>query len=48
MFALVAEVAAHDGVADHHRLVFNTGSDSGQTHVHVHGHVLGGRVFSER
>jgi histidine triad (HIT) family protein len=37
------EVAAREGVAEGHRLVFNTGPDGGQTVGHVHAHVLGGR-----
>jgi histidine triad (HIT) family protein len=48
LFALVAEVAAKEGVADHHRLVFNTGTDAGQTVFHAHAHVLGGKTFTER
>lgn len=37
-------VAAAEGVADGgYRVVFNTGSDGGQTVWHVHAHVLGGR-----
>jgi len=48
VFELVAEVAEKEGVAEHHRLVFNTGTDAGQTIFHAHGHVLGGRTFTER
>ena len=48
LFELVAEVAAKEGVDEHHRLVFNTGTDAGQTIFHAHGHVLGGKTFSER
>jgi histidine triad (HIT) family protein len=37
-------VAADEGVAETgYRLVFNTGTQAGQTVWHVHGHVLGGR-----
>jgi histidine triad (HIT) family protein len=38
-------VAADEGL-DSYRLVFNTGSDAGQTVFHVHAHVLGGRGMS--
>ncbi len=39
-----AAVAADEGLADRgYRLVFNSGGDAGQTVLHVHGHVLGGR-----
>jgi histidine triad (HIT) family protein len=39
------DVARQEGVADGYRLVFNTGSEAGQSVFHVHGHVLGGRRF---
>ncbi len=48
LFELVTDVAQQEGVADHYRLVFNTGSDAGQTIFHAHGHVLGGTTFMER
>src|SRR5204863_10204173 len=35
-------IAAADGL-DSYRVVFNTGSEAGQTVFHVHAHVLGGR-----
>ena len=35
-------VAAHENL-DHYRIVFNTGTEAGQSVFHVHGHVLGGR-----
>lgn len=35
-------VAQGDGVDNGYRIVFNTGSDAGQTVLHVHAHVLGG------
>ena len=38
-----AAVAEQEGLTDGYRLVFNTGSQAGQTVFHVHGHVLGGR-----
>jgi histidine triad (HIT) family protein len=39
-----AAVAEAEGVAESgYRLLFNTGPDSGQEVLHVHGHVLGGR-----
>jgi histidine triad (HIT) family protein len=37
-------VAVGEGIADTgYRVVFNTGSQAGQTVFHVHAHVLGGR-----
>src|ERR687895_477236 len=38
------EVAVGDGIVDAgYRVVFNTGAEAGQTVLHVHAHVLGGR-----
>jgi histidine triad (HIT) family protein len=38
-----ARVAEQDGLGDGYRLVFNTGSEAGQTVWHAHLHLLGGR-----
>jgi histidine triad (HIT) family protein len=46
-FALVARVAEQEGIAEHHRIVANTGSGAGQTVFHAHLHVLGGRSFTD-
>ena len=44
VLAAASAIAAADGVAgDGYRLVFNTGTDGGQTVAHVHCHLLGGR-----
>ncbi len=41
------EVAVAEGIADAgYRVIFNTGSDAGQTVAHVHAHVLGGRPMT--
>jgi histidine triad (HIT) family protein len=41
------DVAVSEGIAaSGYRIVFNTGSDGGQTVGHVHAHVLGGRPLS--
>lgn len=40
-----AAVAAAEGI-EAYRLVFNTGSEAGQSVFHVHGHVLGGRAMT--
>ena len=41
------QVAAAEGVDETgYRIVFNTGAQAGQTVPHVHGHVLGGRLFT--
>ena len=36
------EIAAKEGIA-HYRVVFNNGSQAGQTVFHLHMHILGGR-----
>ncbi len=44
MMQMVREVAKQEGVAaSGYRVVFNTNSDGGQTVLHVHAHLLGGR-----
>jgi len=41
------EVALADGIAESgYRVVFNTGSNAGQTVDHAHAHVLGGRPMA--
>jgi histidine triad (HIT) family protein len=41
------EAAASEGIAETgYRVVFNTGSDGGQTVGHAHAHVLGGRAMA--
>ncbi|HEY9377930.1 MAG TPA: histidine triad nucleotide-binding protein [Jiangellaceae bacterium] len=40
-----AKAIADEDDLDAFRLVFNTGSEAGQSVFHVHGHVLGGRVL---
>lgn len=47
VFALVAEVAQAEGVAEGHRLIFNTGAAAGQTVFHAHAHVVGGMTIPE-
>lgn len=41
----VGEAAAAAGVQQGYRVVFNTGSEAGQTVDHVHAHVIGGRTM---
>jgi histidine triad (HIT) family protein len=41
-----ASAIAADDDLDAFRLVFNTGSEAGQSVFHVHGHVLGGRALT--
>lgn len=46
LVSLAAQVAELDGLGDHYRLVFNTGSGAGQSVFHVHLHLLGGRALA--
>jgi histidine triad (HIT) family protein len=40
-------VASAEGISESgYRIVFNTGTDGGQTVAHVHAHVLGGRPMA--
>ncbi|MGB8649647.1 MAG: histidine triad nucleotide-binding protein [Mycobacteriales bacterium] len=43
VFAAAADVARQEGLTGGHRIIANTGPDSGQTVFHLHVHVLGGR-----
>ncbi len=43
VFAAASAVALQEGLTGGHRMVTNTGADSGQTVDHLHVHVLGGR-----
>ena len=48
MAELVSEVAQKEGVAESgFRTIMNTGADAGQTVMHLHMHVLGGRSLGE-
>lgn len=45
--AQALQVASSQGMAEAgYRIVFNTGTDGGQTVGHVHAHVLGGRAMA--
>jgi histidine triad (HIT) family protein len=47
MAAQALLVASAEGMAEAgYRIVFNTGTDGGQTVAHVHAHVLGGRAMA--
>jgi len=47
IFAVAHELARRNGIADGgYRLVFNQGSNGGQTVYHVHLHVIGGRQMT--
>ena len=46
LIAAISTIAAAERLADGFRVVFNTGSDAGQTVGHVHAHILAGRSLS--
>lgn len=45
---VIRKVAELEGIADGYRVVVNCGAGAGQTVMHLHYHVLGGRVFGEK
>lgn len=46
VMAAATKAAADAGLTNGYRIVFNTGSDGGQSVPHVHAHVLGGRQLT--
>lgn len=46
VLATATQAARDVGLVGGYRVVFNTGSDGGQTVPHVHAHVLGGRQLT--
>lgn len=46
MFAVAKQLAAKEGIAENgYRLLVNTGEEAGQTVLHIHLHLLGGRTM---
>ena len=48
VFDAIAEVAKAEGTDTGFRVINNCGADAGQSVMHVHFHVLGGRQFEEK
>ncbi len=46
MFAVIAQLAADEGLERGYRVVTNVGPDAGQSVDHLHVHLLGGRPMS--
>ena len=46
LFEAIGKVASDAGVGDGYRLVTNIGADAGQSVLHLHFHVIGGRTLS--
>lgn len=48
IFAVAAKLAKAEGIDGGFRILTNNGADAGQTVSHLHFHLLGGKVMSER
>lgn len=47
-FEAISEVARENGLENGFRVISNSGADGGQTVMHLHFHILGGRSLGER
>ena len=47
-FLAIAEIAANEGLKDGYRVINNCGEAAGQTVKHLHFHLIGGRILSEK
>ena len=47
-FQAITEIAAGEGLKDGYRVINNCGEAAGQTVRHLHFHLIGGRVLSEK
>ncbi len=47
-FEAIAKIAKAEGLAGGYRVINNCGADAGQTVMHLHFHILGGRKFEEK
>ncbi|MGH9174810.1 MAG: HIT domain-containing protein [Vicinamibacterales bacterium] len=46
LFGVVRRIAGQEGLANGYRVVTNVGPESGQTVLHLHFHLLGGRPMA--
>ncbi len=44
-FAAVPKIAASEGLSEGYRIINNCGADAGQTVMHLHFHMIGGRTL---
>ena len=44
----IPAIAAAEGLADGYRVITNCGADAGQTVMHLHFHLIGGRKLGEK
>ena len=47
-FAAIPKIAAEEGLKDGYRVINNCGAAAGQTVMHLHFHLIGGRELSEK
>ena len=45
---LIGKIAEQEGLTGGYRVISNCGADAGQTVHHLHFHILGGKVLSEK
>ena len=48
IFAKAKELAESEGIGDNYRILTNRGSSAGQTVLHLHFHLLGGRKLGPK
>ena len=48
VFEAIPQIAAAEGPTDGYRVINNCGADAGQTVMHIHFHLIGGRKLGER
>ena len=48
LLLVVSRIAKQEGLSSGYRVVINTGKAGGQTVPHLHIHILGGKVMSEK
>ena len=46
IFQVIPQIAKAEGLVNGYRVVFNCGSDAGQTVSHLHFHILGGKQLA--
>ena len=47
-FAAVPQIAASEGLSEGYRIINNCGASAGQTVMHLHFHLIGGRTLGEK
>ena len=47
-FTALPKIAAAEGLTDGYRVINNCGADGGQTVMHIHFHLIGGRKLGEQ